>query len=41
MLLDAATREAAGEGFSYTFIGERRMKGIDSKVKLFRARPPG
>jgi adenylate cyclase len=41
VLLDAATREAAGEGFSYTFIGERRLKGIDSKVKLFRARPSG
>jgi adenylate cyclase len=38
VLLDAATREAAGEGFSYTFIGERRLKGIDSKIKLFRAR---
>jgi adenylate cyclase len=41
VLLDAATREAAGEGFAYTFIGERRLKGIDSKVKLFRARPSG
>jgi adenylate cyclase len=39
VLLDAATHDAAGEGFSYTFIGERRLKGIDSKVKLFRARP--
>jgi adenylate cyclase len=38
VLLDAATHDAAGEGFSYTFIGERRLKGIDSKVKLFRAR---
>ncbi len=41
VLLDAATKEAAGEGFSYTFIGERRLKGIDSKVKLFRARQAG
>jgi adenylate cyclase len=39
VLLDAATHDAAGEGFAYTFIGERRLKGIDSKVKLFRARP--
>jgi adenylate cyclase len=31
-------KEAAGESFSYTFIGERRLKGIDSRVKLFRAR---
>jgi adenylate cyclase len=38
VLLDEATREAAGERFSYTFIGERRLKGIDSKIKLFRAR---
>jgi adenylate cyclase len=39
VLLDAATHDAAGDRFSYTFIGERRLKGIDSKVKLFRARP--
>ncbi len=39
VLVDAATREVAGEAFSYTFIGERRLKGIDSRVKLFRARP--
>jgi adenylate cyclase len=38
VLVDAATREAAGEGFAYSFIGERRLKGIDSRVKLFRAR---
>ena len=38
-LLDAATREAAGEDrFVYSFIGERRLKGIDSKIKLFRGR---
>jgi adenylate cyclase len=38
VVLDAAVREAAGEAFAYTYIGERRLKGIDSKVKLFRAR---
>jgi adenylate cyclase len=38
VLVDAATKEAAGEGFSYSFAGERRVKGIDSGVKLFRAR---
>jgi adenylate cyclase len=39
VVVDAATREAIGEeGFAYTFIGERRLKGIDSRVKLFRAR---
>jgi adenylate cyclase len=38
-VVDAATREAAGEqAFRYSFIGERRLKGIDSRVKLFRAR---
>jgi adenylate cyclase len=39
VLVDAATREAAGEdGFAYSFAGERRLKGIDSRVKLFRVR---
>ncbi|MET0557955.1 MAG: adenylate cyclase regulatory domain-containing protein [Solirubrobacterales bacterium] len=38
VLVDAATKEAAGEGFAYSFIGERRLKGIDAKIKLFRAR---
>jgi adenylate cyclase len=42
VVVDAAVREAAGEdAFVYTFIGERRLKGIDSKVKLFRARLAG
>jgi adenylate cyclase len=38
VVVDAAVKEAAGEGFAYTYIGERRLKGIDAKVKLFRAR---
>lgn len=38
VLIDAATREAAGEDFSYSFAGERRVKGIDTGVKLFRVR---
>jgi adenylate cyclase len=38
VVLDAATREAAGEGFSYSYAGERRLKGIDSPIKLFRVR---
>lgn len=41
VVVDAAVRDEAGEGFAYTFIGERRLKGIDSRVKLFRARAPG
>lgn len=39
VVVDAAVKEAVGEGFAYTFIGERRLKGIDSGVKLYRARP--
>ncbi len=38
VVVDGAIKEAAGEGFAYTYIGERRLKGIDSRVKLFRAR---
>ncbi len=38
VVVDAAVHEAAAEGFAYTYIGERRLKGIDSRVKLFRAR---
>lgn len=41
VVVDAAVKEGAGEGFAYTFIGERRLKGIDSGVKLFRARLAG
>ncbi|HEY1854119.1 MAG TPA: adenylate cyclase regulatory domain-containing protein [Solirubrobacterales bacterium] len=39
ILVDEVTRGAAGEdGFAYSFAGERRLKGIDSRVKLFRIR---
>jgi adenylate cyclase len=38
VVADAAVKEAAEDDFAYTFIGERRLKGIDSKIKLFRAR---
>jgi adenylate cyclase len=38
VVVDAAVQEAAEDGFAYTFIGERRLKGIDNRVKLFRAR---
>jgi adenylate cyclase len=42
VLVDTATREAAGEtGYSYSFAGERRLKGIDARTKLFRVRRPG
>jgi adenylate cyclase len=38
VVVDSAVKDAAGPGFAYTYIGERRLKGIDSRVKLFRAR---
>jgi adenylate cyclase len=42
VLVDAATRDAAGEaGFTYSFAGERRLKGIDNRQKLFRVRREG
>jgi adenylate cyclase len=40
VLIDAGAMDAAGEGFSYSFAGERRLKGFDSRFKLFRARRP-
>jgi adenylate cyclase len=39
VLIDVGAREAAGEGFSYSFAGERRLKGFDPRFKLFRVRP--
>jgi adenylate cyclase len=42
VLVDTPTREAAGEaGFNYSFAGERRLKGIDGRTKLFRVRREG
>jgi adenylate cyclase len=42
VLVDTATREAAGEnGFAYSFAGDRRLKGIDTRQKLFRVRREG
>jgi adenylate cyclase len=38
VLLDAAAKRAAGEDFDYSYAGEKRLKGFDSRVKLFRAR---
>jgi adenylate cyclase len=38
VVVDEATREAIADGYRYTFIGERRLKGIDHRVKLYRAR---
>jgi adenylate cyclase len=42
VLVDTPTRDAAGEaGFNYSFAGDRRLKGIDARQKLFRVRRPG
>jgi adenylate cyclase len=39
VLVDTPTREGAGEErFEYSFAGERKLKGIDARQKLFRAR---
>jgi adenylate cyclase len=38
VVVDERAKEAAGDGFSYSFAGERRLKGIQGGVKLFRAR---
>lgn len=41
VVLDEATKDAVGEAFDYSYVGERRLKGLDYRVKLFRARTPG
>jgi adenylate cyclase len=38
VLLDAAAKQVVGDDFSYSFAGEKRLKGFDSRVKLHRAR---
>jgi adenylate cyclase len=40
VLLDTAAREAAGDAFDYSYAGERRLKGFDSRIKLYRTRRP-
>jgi adenylate cyclase len=38
-VVDEATRDAIGEeDFKFTFIGERRLKGIEGRAKLYRVR---
>ena len=41
VVLDEATKEAVADGFDYSYVGERRLKGLDYRVKLFRARMAG
>jgi adenylate cyclase len=40
VVLDEATKDATGDRFAYSYVGERRLKGLDYRVKLFRARMP-
>jgi adenylate cyclase len=37
-LCAATVHDVAADGFRWSFAGERRVKGIDGRVKLFRAR---
>ncbi len=41
VLVDAATKAVVGEGFDYSRAGERPLKGIEGRTKLYRARPAG
>jgi adenylate cyclase len=41
VVLDEATKDLAGDDFDYSYVGERRLKGLDYRVKIFRARTPG
>ncbi len=38
VLVDSTTKDRVDGAFDYSFAGERKLKGIDSGVKLFRAR---
>lgn len=38
VLVDAAVKDAAGDAYVYSFAGEKRLKGFDARIKLFRAR---
>jgi adenylate cyclase len=42
VLVSAEVKEAAGDRFRYSFAGERRLRGIQGRVRLFRVRrrPP-
>ncbi len=38
VLADGATKHAAPDAFEYSYAGERRLKGLDSRLKLYRVR---
>ena len=39
MLCDEAVHEALDDAYDWSFAGERRIKGIDGRVKLYRLPP--
>jgi adenylate cyclase len=39
VLASEEAKESMGDRFQYSFAGERRLKGISGRVKLFRVRP--
>jgi adenylate cyclase len=41
VLASAEAKDAMGDRFDYSFAGERRLKGISGRVKLFRVRRKG
>jgi adenylate cyclase len=41
VLVSEEVRDAAGDGYSWSFAGERRLKGIDGRLRLFRVRREG
>ncbi|HEX3609072.1 MAG TPA: adenylate cyclase regulatory domain-containing protein [Solirubrobacterales bacterium] len=41
VLVDRAAKQAAPDAFEYSFAGERRLKGFESRTKLYRARRLG
>jgi adenylate cyclase len=38
LLAEGEVRASAGEGYRWSFAGERRLRGIREPVSLFRAR---
>jgi adenylate cyclase len=38
VLASEAAKDSAGEGFHYSYAGEKRLKGVDTPVRLFRVR---
>jgi adenylate cyclase len=41
VLVDGAARQAVNGHYDYSFAGERRLKGFDARVPLYRVRRPG